>query len=60
MGLRVSVVGFVAISIGGVVQVSMTYAAMRVLEVLMKHPITKLPSVWCGAALLWRPVPSSI
>jgi hypothetical protein len=54
-GLRVTVASCVAVSIGGAVQVSMKYAAMLSLEMLMKN-IVNLLSGWCGAALLWRPV----
>jgi hypothetical protein len=52
LGLKVTVLGSVAVSIGGVVGFSAI--ALVVVEVLMKNSVSKNVGVWCGAALLWR------
>jgi len=56
LGLKVTVAISAAVSIGGVVGLSIAVVQPAiVMEVLMKNPISKFVSVWCGVALLWRP-----
>ena len=50
LGLKVTVVASVAVSIGGVIATSLLLAVLGGLS--MKNSITKLVSGWCGVALL--------
>ena len=53
LGLKASLVASVAVSIGGVV--SLSVVALAAIGALMKNSVKKSLSGWCGVALLWRP-----